>query len=222
MRILNIYSKYKIPPNLQLHMMRVAAVGNIIASNWKQKGIVNINRITETLLLHDMANIIIFDFDKNPHLLGNEEKNLEYWKSVQKEFIKKYGTDEHQAVSQIVHEIGLEEKAINILIKMPEINSENQIEKEDWEFKICWYADFRVAPYGVTDIDDRLNDLITRRKAKGVSKDKIQELEKLRNYCHSLEKEIQKNIFFNLKSLNENSIEKKKNKLLKISIERKI
>lgn len=187
-------------------MLRVAAVGNVIASNWKQRGIVNVNLITKTLLLHDMANIIVFDFDKNPGLLGTEEKNVNYWKSVQKEYINKYGTDEHKAVAEIVHEISLDEKGTEILKKMPEIDSKHQIGKNDWGLAVCWYSDFRVAPYGVINVNDRLDDLIKRRKAKGVSKEKIRELEKLRNYCHSLEKGIQEKVTINLASINDNTV----------------
>lgn len=206
MKISDLYSKYKIPPNLQLHMVRVAAVGNVISSNWNKKGMVSVDRITKTLLLHDMANIIVFDFEKNPHLLGDEEKNINYWKEVQKESLKVYGSDEHKAVLKIARDVGLEKKGIDILKKMPETDNENQIDKNDWELAICWYSDFRVAPYGVTDLNDRLDDLIKRRKAKGVSKEKIQELESLRSYCHSLEKGIQKKVTINLALINDNTV----------------
>lgn len=203
MKIIEIYSKYKIPPNLQEHMMRVAGVGNIISSNWKEKGIVDVDRITKALLIHDIANVIIFNFDKFSHLLGEEEKNLAYWKKVQKEFIKKYGKDEHQAVIKIAKELKLEKKAIMILDKMPKINLQNSVSKNEWELKICFYSDFRVAPFGVTSIKERVDDLIKRRKAYGASAEKIKRYESIKQYCFDLEKEIQKEVAINLFSINE-------------------
>lgn len=35
MNILEIYKKYSIPENLQMHMLRVAASANLIIDNWE-------------------------------------------------------------------------------------------------------------------------------------------------------------------------------------------
>ena len=39
MNILEIYKKYGIPENLQMHMLRVAACSNLIIDNWEGKNL---------------------------------------------------------------------------------------------------------------------------------------------------------------------------------------
>ena len=207
MKITEIYSKYKVPPNLQEHMVRVASVGNIISSNWKEKGIVDVDRITRVLLIHDIANVIIFNLDKFSYLLGKEEKNLDYWKKVQKEFIKNYGKDEHKAVIKIAKELRLKEKAIMISDKIPKINLQNPVSKNELELKICFYSDFRVAPFGVVSLKERIDDLIKRRKAYGASAEKIKRYESIKQYCFNLEKQVQQKVKIKLSLINEDKIQ---------------
>ena len=57
MNIINIYQKYHIPKNLQLHMLRVSACAKLITNNWKNKEI-NKESIIRVCLLHDMGNIV--------------------------------------------------------------------------------------------------------------------------------------------------------------------
>lgn len=214
MKIAKVYSKYKIPPNSQEHMLRVAAVGNIICKNWKEKGVINIDKVTDMLLIHDIAKIIDFDLDKFPidvdkfsHLLKQEEKNNDFWKTVQKEFIKTYGKDEHKATLKIAKELGLEEKSIAMLDQMPKINLQNKIPENNWELKVCWYSDLRVAPYGTTSIKKRINDLIKRQKTKGFGASEIKRLEGIGEYCFDLEKQLQQNVTISLVSIKQSMVQ---------------
>ena len=56
MLITDIYKKYHIPNQLQLHMLRVAACANLILDNWENKEI-NIKSILRVCLLYDMGKI---------------------------------------------------------------------------------------------------------------------------------------------------------------------
>ena len=56
MLITDIYKKYHIPNQLQLHMLRVAACANLILDNWETKSI-NKKSILKVCLLHVMGNI---------------------------------------------------------------------------------------------------------------------------------------------------------------------
>src|SRR5438045_2401455 len=107
MNISEIYKKYKITPLLQQHQLRAASVGAYIADHWNIKQQIDKDGIIQTLLLHDMGNIIKFDFDDS-ELNPSDEK--EYWKAVQKEFVEKYGHDEHIATNMIAKEIGVTAK----------------------------------------------------------------------------------------------------------------
>lgn len=57
MNILEIYNKYYLPENLQMHMLRVAACSNLIIDNWSGPEI-DKEAIIRVCLLHDMGNIV--------------------------------------------------------------------------------------------------------------------------------------------------------------------
>jgi 5'-deoxynucleotidase YfbR-like HD superfamily hydrolase len=84
--------------NLQDHQLRVAAVASIICDSFDF--LINKEKIIKVCLLHDMGNIIKFQLDYFPEL--NKPEGLEYWQNVQKEFIAKYGPNEHNATMKIM------------------------------------------------------------------------------------------------------------------------
>lgn len=57
MNIIQIYKKYHLPENLQMHMLRVAACSNLIIDNWTEKEI-ETESIIRVSLLHDMGNMV--------------------------------------------------------------------------------------------------------------------------------------------------------------------
>ena len=57
MNILQIYNKYHLPENLQMHMLRVAACSNLIMDNWNGSDI-DKQAIIRVCLLHDMGNMV--------------------------------------------------------------------------------------------------------------------------------------------------------------------
>ena len=57
MNILEIYNKYHLPENLQMHMLRVAACSNLIIDNWNGLDI-DKQAIIRVCLLHDMGNMV--------------------------------------------------------------------------------------------------------------------------------------------------------------------
>ncbi|USN54769.1 MAG: HD domain-containing protein [Candidatus Peribacteria bacterium] len=62
--IQDIYTQYQIPPSLQEHMLRVAAVAEQICLHSSQE--IDHATIVTAALLHDMGNIIKFNLDKLP------------------------------------------------------------------------------------------------------------------------------------------------------------
>jgi 5'-deoxynucleotidase YfbR-like HD superfamily hydrolase len=60
MTIQDVYIKCAIPENLQLHMLRAAAVGHIIIRHWYKNEIEG-ERVLLALLLHDLGNVLKFD-----------------------------------------------------------------------------------------------------------------------------------------------------------------
>lgn len=206
MKIGQIYQQYKIPPNLQLHMIRVASVGAFIVDHWKEDKLDRI-AIVQALLLHDTGNIIKFDF-KYSHLMGREEKNIGYWKKVQQEFKEKYGDDEHLATLEIAKEIGLEDKTFELLNAIGSSKLQQALETEDWNKKIVCYSDFRVDPHGIVTVDKRFDEIVSRYKGRQHELGNINETEKRRLFCLELQKQLQTMVNFDLDILANNNIQK--------------
>ncbi len=159
MNIIEIYKKYYLPENLQMHMLRVAACSNLIIDNWTGEQI-DKKSIIRVSLLHDMGNIV-----KIPEEASNNEQFLK----IRKEYFDKYGTNDHEINLEIGKKEGLTEKEIDILNGKRSRKNEETLKSTSYERKICAYCDQRVAPNGVVGIRERLEDAKIRYKDKPLS-----------------------------------------------------
>ncbi len=153
MYISEIYHNYKIPPQLQLHQLQVAGVAKIILENLDEKLEIDSDTVITACLIHDMGNIIKFDLSLYPEHL--EPEGLDFWLDVQKEFIKKYGEDEHRATFKIAQEIGVPEQVLHIIANLGFSNALNIIASDNLELKIATYADQRVNFGEIVDMRQR-------------------------------------------------------------------
>lgn len=156
--IIDIYKEYKIPPNLQTHMLRVASVASLICDNLTEQ--VDKENIITACLLHDMGNIIKFKMDVFPEFF--EPEGVEYWQKVKDEYIAKYGPDEHHASLEIVKELKTSERILDLADAPSFIGAPHNAESEDYGMKIVDYSDVRVYPHGVVSIEERFLDLRKR------------------------------------------------------------
>ncbi len=158
-KISDIYDEYKIMPQLREHMFRVAAVAILICNNFDENLLKE--NITEACLLHDMGNIVKFQ-------LGVffteflEPQGLHYWETIQEEFIKKYGEDDHLATFKIVEELGITGKTFDFLESITSKLGKTREPTLDFNVQICKYADFRVSPRGVLSLRERINEWVNR------------------------------------------------------------
>ena len=159
MNILQIYKKYHLPENLQMHMLRVAACSNLIIDNWNGSEI-DTKAIIRVCLLHDMGNIVKIpeDFSKDGEFL-----------KIRKKYFDKYGTNDHEINLEIGKQEGLTEKELIILDGKRSRKNEETLKSNSYERKICAYCDQRVAPDGVESIKERLEDAKVRYKNKSSS-----------------------------------------------------
>lgn len=207
MTILEIYSQYRIPPNLQLHMFRVAATGNFILDHWRNsQTLLDRNIITQTLLLHDMGNIIKFDLIKGIHLLGEEVGRLDYWQNVQKEFKEKYGNDDHEATCKIAAELKVNDQILDTLENIGSSKLQLLVSSNNWYPKVCTYADMRVGLMGVITLNQRFDDLIERYKNSDNPWADLEKTEEKRKYALQLEKQLHEHVNFDLQNLNDQLI----------------
>ena len=159
MNIIEIYKKYHLPENLQMHMLRVAACSNLIIDNWTGAEIDN-KAIIRVCLLHDMGNIVKIpeDFSKDQEFL-----------KIRKKYFDKYGTNDHEINLEIGKQEGLTGQELTILDGKRSRKNEETLKSNSYERKICAYCDQRVAPDGVVSIKERLEDAKVRYKNKPLS-----------------------------------------------------
>ncbi len=164
MKIQEIYDTYKIMPQLREHMLRVAAVAATVCDNFDEP--LPKENIIEACLLHDMGNIVKFDLEYTKNYFPEffAQQGFEYWQGIQKEFIEKYGTDDHLATFAIVKELGIDGKTFELV----EAITTKMIEKSDSSLNadilICKYVDFRVGPKGVLGLRERVTEWKNRDK----------------------------------------------------------
>lgn len=163
MKISELYEKYKIMPQLITHQLRVGAIGQIVAKNWKSK--IDTQMITNLCLIHDMGNIVKFDLVHTREDMFGMIKDIEYWQQVQREVWSKYGRDAHDATIGILNEAGLQEYVpfISEEEKLYFMEArEKELAKASVAATILMYADCRVKPGGVVSYRERIDDLKER------------------------------------------------------------
>lgn len=112
--------------------------------------------VVSACLLHDMGNIIKFRLDRFPEFL--EPEGLEYWKKVQDEYKKKYGTDEHVATLMICDELGVSDAVLTCIRAVGMTKAHHNLSEGTREEQITNYADLRVGPRGIISITERIAD----------------------------------------------------------------
>ena len=161
MKNMEAYERYNIMPNLRLQQLRVAAVARELALALKADH----ELVTKAALLHDMGNIMKSDLTLfPPEFYGSE--GVEYWERVKKEVGERYGADEHAATAAIAREIGAGEEILGMLDSMGFSKAESILNDGSVELQILEYADQRVAPYGITSMDERLREGHKRYKQR--------------------------------------------------------
>ena len=198
MNIIEIYNKYFLPENLQMHMLRVAACSNLIIDNWNGLEI-DKEAIIRVCLLHDMGNMV-----KIPENFSKDENFIK----TRRKYFEKYGTNDHEINLEIGKVEGLSNKEIEILDGKRSRKNEETLKSNSYERKICAYCDQRVAPDGVVSIKERLEDAKVRYKDKPSSVWSNEEKANHLIECSlGIEKQIMQHCKLNPEDINDNSIE---------------
>jgi phosphohistidine swiveling domain-containing protein len=187
--ISSIYQAYRIPPNLRLHLLRVAAFGSTICNNWSGDPLDHQTLVT-ALLLHDIGNIVKADYDRFPGLFPEEMKNINFWKEVQRWVRQKYGDNDINASLAMAKEIGVNCSVLDLMARKLFRRNAETVVSDSWELKIAAYADQRVGPHGLLRLEERLEE--AKRRYKGVKYASINhpEYEQLVGHAFEIEKQI--------------------------------
>lgn len=156
-----IYEQYRVPPWLQEHQVRVAAVGKMTAA---ARDDIDIDLTVRTCLLHDIGAIVKFDFSSDMHPDLRKlvpAHDVARWVAIQDDTRKRYGLKEYAASRAIIQEIGSADVQRVFdsmgLQNMPRILADNLKEAQ-----AAQYADLRVGPNGILPIRERMADIATR------------------------------------------------------------
>ncbi len=150
----DIYAHYRIMPGLQMHQLRVAAVGSVVSEHIKKP--VNAATVVLAGLFHDMGNIIKSDLGRFPQFL--EPEGRPYWEEVKAEYVKTYGADEHVASMRIGEELQLSEAVLACIRDIGFSKVDRIAGDVPYELKIVEYADQRVSPLGVVSMEERIRE----------------------------------------------------------------
>lgn len=172
MEIQGIYKKYRINKGLQEHMVRVAAVADMVCDHSPLP--IDRTIAVSACLLHDMGNLIKVKFEAAPELF--EPEGVGYWQEVQAEMTELYG-DVGSATRAIVADIAPLHK-IEETIEHASLNKMADIAASGtFEAKLLEYADMRVALRGIVSMHERFDDIRARYVPTHHSGGYIDELE---------------------------------------------
>lgn len=187
-------------------MFRVASVAQIICENWTGPKL-NQDDIVSVCLIHDLGNIVKYDFNQSIHLMGDEAKKIEYWKQVQQEIIFKYGKGEYEATFNMAEELGINDRLKFLLTNYKFIKNSGVVESTDFDLKIANYGDYRIGPFGVLNIQQRLDDFKERYSKRGLNCDRPDLTVAIQN-MFALEKQIFDNASIKPEDINDKSVER--------------
>jgi len=210
MKISEIYQKYNIPPNLQEHMLSVTKVALFISSHWIGEGLSH-KELKRSALVHDLGNIVKFDFDKYPEFMGLEIKNIDIWKDKQRQMISKYGNNDHEVTKLILKELKFSDDSIEVIGSKSFTDALAISKSDNFNLKVLLYADMRVLPLGIGTLEDRLHDLEKRYSTRSYLQLHI-------NACREIEKQLQEKVNVSLASINSDSVKLDDEELLNVEI----
>lgn len=155
MSISELYSKCHIPPNLQRHMLEVAAVAKAVCDHWVGDP-VDSSLIVTVALIHDLGNLIKF---KQP-FLGELEQDAEFWSQKQDEMRQKFEGDVHTATIALAKQGTFSEEVLEELDRTGQTGLPAKFSTN--EARIIELADMCVSPAGIVGPETRINDLLIR------------------------------------------------------------
>jgi hypothetical protein len=187
-------------------MYRVTAIGLYIADHLQADIKVDKDIITKVNLLHDMGNIVKFDFNLYA-VMGMSAVDVPYWTNVQKEYIEKYGRNEDIATDAILQELNVEHEVVRILGQHALEKAKYALENDNWGIKIIRISDSRISPQGVVTLSDRWSDIRRRYTNKDHRLSNPDEVTQREQMEHAIEKQIQSKCTIDLQKISDADIE---------------
>lgn len=212
----SVYDSLSTPENLRNHQIAVAAVGKTIVDNWEGPEI-DRDSLIILFLFHDLGNVLRFR-DDDPSIKNLQDKYREHFlDNLNTSQVHEHTSypDELMVTSKILKMLGYE-NAARILEEEDELfarigytnefsNSKESLKSKlsvinnaDINALILLYADMRVAFDGITTLDQRIDDLESRKPDERFDKEIFMEIENMMNgHTRNDVKEINREILTN-------------------------
>lgn len=191
-----IFKEYMVPQNLQEHMLKVAALAEIITGNWKGPTI-DKDSIVQACIYHDIAKPMTFDLAKQAQF-GMSPEGITNLEKLQNRLKAQYGTDEHQATVQICKEVNLSPTAVKLVNNLEWSYIPRLLEENDIESLIPIYCDMRIGPKSLLTVKERHEELQKRESVNNFE-------ERLKNGME-LEKLVAENVSIDPNSITDDQI----------------
>ncbi len=158
----DVYAEYRTMPGLQIHQLRVAAVGKLICEHFREP--IDARSVILACLFHDMGNIIKSDLAVFPEFLAPHPRS--YWEEVQREYIERYGDAAHEATISIMREMRLPDDAIALADGVGFSRLAFVRDTSSFEQKVVEYSDLRAGPHGILPMEERLAESRARYRGR--------------------------------------------------------
>ena len=211
MSIKKVYKKYRVPQNLQEHMLRVGALASILTDNWVGADIDKFS-IVQASLLHYIAKPMNFDLEKQAQF-GMSAAEINELEKLQNYLRDRYGTDEHAATVGIVEDLGCSSTTVRIVDNLEWSEIPRVMEGNDIESLIVIYCDMKIGFNGILALDDRLANLKSRANDE--------DFEEHAKNGKNLEELIRNQVSIDLNLITDTKINALFDKLLKSSLRKK-
>lgn len=206
--ISQIYQTFNIPKNLAMHMLWVTSIGALTIENWSGP-VIDRDRVISALLLHDIGNLIKFELSSSQAKKLYSKQELKKLVVFQKQMIGFYGDNADIANILILQELQVNKQIIQLLENHSFDYLPTLLDSENWNEKIVFYADLRVAPWGIVSVAQRVKNLRERYCHRNPDWNNNSLYKKWLNWSTQLEDQLNQQTKIDLESIPQNRIEEK-------------
>jgi len=186
MTISEVYDQFPINQGLREHMLRVGAVAKTICDN--KDGTLDSEDIISAALLHDLGNILKFQFDREDMVELMQPEGAEYWQKKQAEVELEYGSEEDVATVMMLQKINVSPETIKVIDSAHLSELDKIVANNNLSGQVMLYCDMRVGPGAVMTLTERMQDMRDRYVTHRFTHEEMDEMvEKM--------KTIEENIF---------------------------
>jgi hypothetical protein len=195
----SIFERYHLPQLLQTHLWRTASLMELLLKHWRGPQ-VDASLLIETMLLHDLGNLVKFDLSDTTPIMLLTQTELPMYRALQAEWHQKYGKVVDAVTVAFIKELRLKNGPImsHIILNHASGTEATTVTQDDWIQKLCDYTDFRIAPHGLVTLKERFDDLGKRYATRASGWETAAKVAQKLNFFTTIETQLQAQIKLDL------------------------